>query len=192
MGPFKTTHPLYHIWYKMIERCTNPSSSRYEDYGGSGIYVCDRWSKSFASFVEDMGHRPSLEHSLDRIDFRGPYSPDNCRWASTEVQNNNKSNTRHLEHNGDVKSIAMWSRVTGLAPRTIRKRLAKGLPVSEVLDTPALKPTAITDAEGTRLSIIEWAQRLGCHPQVIRKRLNSGWTWDQAVHTPVAERKART
>ena len=83
-------HPLYAIWNCMIHRCENPNMHSYKKYGAKGITVCDRWH-TFEHFVADMGERPSMSHSIDRIDGDLGYSKENCRWAThTEQQHNRK------------------------------------------------------------------------------------------------------
>ena len=82
-------HPSYATWFLMWSRCTSPSATGYENYGGRGIGVCVRWHH-FRNFAADMGVRPSKLHSIERMDNDEDYSPGNCVWALREQQNANK------------------------------------------------------------------------------------------------------
>lgn len=70
----------------MLTRCFNPKATRFENYGGRGIAVCDSWRNSFEAFLADMGRKPSPAFSLDRINNDGNYEPGNCRWATASEQ----------------------------------------------------------------------------------------------------------
>lgn len=105
--------PEYFIWKGMKSRCNNPLADGYQNYGGRGIVICDRWLESFENFYEDMGPRPSKKHSIDRIDNSGDYCPENCRWVTRKIQGRNqrkrKGSTSKYRGVYRVKGSGRWA-----------------------------------------------------------------------------------
>jgi len=123
-------------WRKMRERCNAPGQHGYARYGGRGVTVCARWDQ-FESFLEDMGTRPSSEHSIDRIDNNGDYEPNNCCWASRSEQQSNTSRNRLLTYRGVTLTMAEWARRLGMNIQTLHMRLTSaGWSVEKALSTP--------------------------------------------------------
>lgn len=79
----------YVTWEGIIKRCFNVNRPNYKDYGGRGISACDKWL-SFEGFFEDMGDRPSADHSIERIDNDKGYYKENCKWALPREQSRNQ------------------------------------------------------------------------------------------------------
>jgi hypothetical protein len=121
------------IWRAILGRCTNKNHSAYGDYGGRGIFVCDRWLTDFLAFYEDMGPRPSLKHSVERRDNDGDYSPTNCFWATPDKQSNNRRNSVRLTHDGKTQTVAQWADELTIDRRKIYQRLDRGWSTEAVL-----------------------------------------------------------
>lgn len=126
---------LYWVWAEMLSRCRNQRHRQYADYGGRGVTVCERW-RVFANFSSDMGPRPD-GMTLDRRDNSGPYSPDNCRWASRQEQNSNRRNCIYVDYNGQRLTLKEASVRAGLRYRQVHKRVTQyRWPVAKALTTP--------------------------------------------------------
>jgi len=140
--PSRTVHGMtrtaeFKAWQNAKSRCYNEKNDVFYLYGGRGISMCERWQKSFENFFADMGPRPSHAHSLDRIDSNGNYEPNNCRWATDDVQNNNRSCNRFVTIGERRLTIAQASRLSGLSETTIRRRLNAGCTDQEVVRNAA-------------------------------------------------------
>lgn len=116
----------YKIYHGIKMRCYNTNNKKYADYGGRGIVMCDRWLNSVELFIKDMGKRPSIKHSIDRINVDGDYSPSNCRWVLKSVQMNNKRNNIHIEYLGYNLTVSIWCRILNIEPRLIYSRIKNG------------------------------------------------------------------
>lgn len=127
-------------WNAMTSRCYVESAGNYDDYGGKGITVCDRWrgQEGYVNFLEDMGRKPSPKHSLDRFpNNKGNYGPDNCRWATQKQQNRNTRNNKPITAFGKTQLCIEWAEETGLPYHLIHKRVFKsGWEPERALSTP--------------------------------------------------------
>ncbi len=138
-----TTHGLrkdgkydseYRIWAGMKDRCYNYNNPQYKDYGGRGISVCDRWRYNFENFITDMCMKPTVKHTLDRIDNDGNYEPSNCRWATRKEQNSHTRKTRLLEHDGRKMILADWVRELKIPHATLHYKL-RSKSLSEIIQS---------------------------------------------------------
>lgn len=125
----------------MRTRCNNPKCVSYVRYGAVGIKVCPEWNspEGFIKFLEDVGPKPSPNHSLDRIDFRGDYTKDNVRWIPKVEQAKNTSKNRNITYNGKTLCAAEWDRELDLTPGTVLRRIdVNGWDIHKALSTPRL------------------------------------------------------
>lgn len=128
----------YSIWCDMKKRCHNPTTLAWDNYGGRGITVCDRWKNSFENFLKDMGTRPKGKH-IDRKRNNEGYSPENCHWVTPKQNHRNKRNNRIICFNSESRTMAEWSEITGIKIGTIWMRLELGWPEEAALFKPLRK-----------------------------------------------------
>lgn len=131
LGKKKVTHGmkntrLYRIWSGMKDRTTNPNSKYWNDYGGRGILICDKWLafENFMDWAINSGY--SEELTIDRVDVNGNYEPSNCRWSTYLEQENNRRNTFYCNYQGEVIPIMELSRKLNIS-RYMCKKLYGGI-----------------------------------------------------------------
>lgn len=104
---------IYRIWFGMKDRCNRNNNTRYKYYGGYGIGYCKEW-EDFNVFYEDMKDGYSDGLSLERIDYTKDYCKDNCKWVTQKEQVRNRSITKMVSYNGEVKPLAEWAEIYNL------------------------------------------------------------------------------
>lgn len=165
-------HPLYNVWRGIVRRCLSKTHWAYPHYGGRGITICDRWKNSFMAFVGDIGPRPSLKHTVERINNGGHYEPGNCKWATWDEQANNRRTSFLVKIGGEVKTARQWDRLKGLSYGTVWHRVKNGWPESALLNPVYAAKTVYLDGE--RVSISEAARRKGLSRNTIQSRITRG------------------
>ena len=122
----------HNIWVDMKKRCYAKNCSSYKNYGGRGIYVCAEWRNDFPAFLRDMGKCPAGK-TLDRIDNDGPYSQENCRWATRTEQSRNKRTTRFVVIDGVKISLGELSEKSGIHYDILRQRIDRdNVPMDQI------------------------------------------------------------
>lgn len=140
-NPGRTTHGKrytrgYQIWCDMLKRCYNSDSVSYKYYGARGITVCDRWRSSYQNFFDDMGDPPA-GLSLDRINTLLGYAPGNCRWATAQMQTENRTCQQLYEYQGNKYTLPNLCKKLGINYRTMRNRLFRsGMTLEAAISTP--------------------------------------------------------
>lgn len=127
---------LMSVWRTMIFRCESPKSNRFYRYGGRGIKVCDEWHDVdvFADWALANGYRHGL--TIERLDKDGMYCPENCSFVTQKEQSNNRSSNVFLEYNGERRTIANWSEITGIPYGTLSFRIKNGWRIEDALTVP--------------------------------------------------------
>jgi hypothetical protein len=126
----------YNSWRAMRMRCLNKSANQYKYYGERGIAICEKWN-TFDGFLDDMGEKPSPDHTIDRINNDGNYEPSNCRWVHKTKQSKNSRNTRWITYQGITDSCEGWAKRVGISGKFLRQRLSRGWSVERALTCPA-------------------------------------------------------
>lgn len=116
--------PLYGIWNGIKQRCLNKNNKNYKNYGNRGIKICDKWTNDFNSFYNwaiQNNYQEGL--SIDRINVNGNYEPNNCRWVTQKIQQNNKRNNIFITYNNETHTIAEWAEIFKINKNLLYQRL---------------------------------------------------------------------
>jgi hypothetical protein len=113
---------IYDAWFQMVRRCHVPTCKDFKHYGARGIVVCQEWRNDIQRFEADMGQRPP-GGTLERIDVDGPYSKDNCRWASQKEQTRNARSNIVLTYGGKSQCLGAWAEDLKLRYHTLYRRV---------------------------------------------------------------------
>jgi len=177
---------LNHAHYNMIDRCTNPQSKDYPNYGGRGIEVCPQFI-DFANYrnwfrrtfqVADIP--PGL--TIDRIDNNGNYEPGNLRLATNSEQANNRRSNKLIEYNGETRNVAQWAEKTGIPRKTLEKRLRKPhWSIEKCLTAPVNDHLRMIEYKGETKSALQWSKETGIGYTTILDRVNKGWKVEDAL-----------
>lgn len=129
----KYSKQLYYCYTNMKTRTTNKKQDVCNRYVNRGISICDEWKNDYYSFEKwalENGYKDGL--TIERINNNGNYEPNNCRWASKEEQANNRRTNKFLEYNGEMDTMANWSKKLNIPYHNIQKMIQKGKTLQEI------------------------------------------------------------
>ena len=165
---------IYSIWVGMKDRCTNPNSVNWPNYGGRGIKLCERWLK-FETFYEDVGDPPSDKHTIDRKNNDGNYEPRNVKWATMTEQASNRRSSNIIMFNGKSLTVTQWARELGIKRITISNRLnLYGWSIKDALTTPVTNggPVAKKPRAGEPLKVVKEKRQKQREEEEAREAVN--------------------
>lgn len=188
--------PTMRCYSSMVARCTRPSNPAFSHYQKRGIGICQRWlsgengKTGFECFLDDMGVRPSAEHTIERINNDAGYSPENCVWATKPEQAKNRKTTTLYEFRGQRLHLREIAEATGLTYDCLRWRISRcGMSLDEAVSLPVQKgqrfsrdiPLRMLEYQGRMMTVREIAEASGVNYNSLRSRLASGESLEKAL-----------
>jgi hypothetical protein len=121
-------------------RCLNSNNNKFSNYGAQGVTICPQWIDSFETFLNDIGPRPSIKHSIDRYpDRHGNYEPGNVRWATSKEQALNRDSTHLIKLDGVTRPLIEVCKELGISAAAMHNRLHYGWSYQRIISTPVNK-----------------------------------------------------
>lgn len=161
---------LHNIWCGINKRC-KPDGV----YGKKGIFMCDEWKDYtvFAKWARENGYADDL--TIERVNVKGNYCPENCTWIPLGKQARNRSTTRWVEYQGRRMSLAEAAELANLPYKEVHLRIKKGWSVEDALSTPLFQKSELHKR----------CEDLGMNYHTVYNRIyNLGWTEERALMTP--------
>ncbi len=193
---------LKHRWRGIKDRCYHTYSSCYYKYGAKGIKMCDEWKNDFEAFYSwsiANGFREEL--TIDRIDCKGDYTTENCRWADVYTQANNKTTVKKYLYKGEMLTIPQISKICGIDASAIYHRLnQRKWSIEKATETPVevgrnqfteINDEKIFEYKGEKISKNELIKKSNLDAKTVRKRLLNGWSIDDIIEIPFGKHKEK-
>lgn len=132
---------LYWVFSMMKRRCFAKTDRSYKHYGGRGITICQEWLDDFKSFYDwSMANGYKIGLDIDRIENNGNYSPDNCRWTTRKVNQNNRRVSLRVEYNGKLCTMDELELMHGIPAQRISHRIKiNKWPIERAISEPVQK-----------------------------------------------------
>lgn len=174
---------LCNIYSNMKDRCYNPKSKCYKNYGGRVITLCKEWMirekngkgnisigyENFRKWALQNGYSDNL--TIDRIDVNKGYSPDNCRWVTMKEQQNNRRNNRLITYNGKTQTMKQWAEELGISYEILESRLNKRhWTVEKAFEKKEYFRFIMIEYKGRTQNLTEWCKELDLNFDKIKWR----------------------
>lgn len=179
-----STHPLYHIWHAMKQRCYDETFPNYHRYGGRGIIVEDVWKTDFLAFYNWALpiYKKGLE--IDRIDNNGNYCPENCRFVTRKV---NQNNTIKQEKQYLIKNISHsyqeWTNILGITKKQFFQRLKEWTDEDILAGKKTRKKSIKTGKLYFGKTMKQWSAELGISVKRVSQKIIQGRSPDDPPKT---------
>jgi hypothetical protein len=122
----------------MRQRCRNPKSKSFKDYGGRGVGFYPPWNdfKVFHEWAMSTGYARGL--TIERKNNDGNYEPSNCCWIPRGQQRRNNRRVIKITYQGRTQILSDWAKELGIKYSTINSRLQKGYSIEKAFQKEAI------------------------------------------------------